>query len=181
MSRFRDAFGYPFVLMLGDNIYEGPATAEDYRLKFEAPDHDLSRHQGVKFFAVLGNHDDPRQVWYAPFNMNGERYYTFVPPEDLARSRASWKIRFLQRGGTVDRAHLQRGLPFHAGQSTETTFISSDLERHAHTVTHAQATESQRTPETTAPSTSELSGSLRLLCGLLFPVLPVSTGRVGLR
>ena len=41
MSRFRDAFGYPFVLMLRDNIYDGPATAEDYRLKFEAPYHDL--------------------------------------------------------------------------------------------------------------------------------------------
>jgi predicted phosphodiesterase len=92
MARFHDAFGYPFVLMLGDNIYEGPATAEDFRLKFEAPYQDLL-DKGVKFFAVLGNHDDPRQVLYAPFNMNGERYYTFVPPEDLL-TRATTRVEF---------------------------------------------------------------------------------------
>ena len=47
--------------------------------------------EGVKFYAVLGNHDDPREVDYPLFNMDGERYYTFTPPEDLfARSpRAS--------------------------------------------------------------------------------------------
>ena len=56
--------------MLGDNIYEGPATAEDYRLKFEEPYHELL-DQGVKFFAVLGNHDDPRQVSYAAVQHEG--------------------------------------------------------------------------------------------------------------
>ena len=124
MVRFRETFKYAFVLMLGDNIYEGPATPEDYRLKFEAPYHALLR-DGVRFFAVLGNHDDPRQIHYPPFNMKGERYYSFAPPEDpltrvttpveffaldstsldgvqiqwlnerLEASRAGWKIVFL--------------------------------------------------------------------------------------
>jgi 3',5'-cyclic AMP phosphodiesterase CpdA len=31
----------------------------------------------VPFYAALGNHDDPTQRYYKPFNMNGERYYTF--------------------------------------------------------------------------------------------------------
>jgi predicted phosphodiesterase len=81
MSRFRAQFKYNFVVMLGDNIYEGPASPDDYRLKFEEP-YDALLDAGVKFFAVLGNHDDPRQVSYAPFHMNGQRYYSFAPPED---------------------------------------------------------------------------------------------------
>ena len=32
---------------------------------------------GVKFYASLGNHDDPTQRFYQKFNMDGERYYTF--------------------------------------------------------------------------------------------------------
>ena len=31
MARYRERFPFEFVLMLGDNIYEGPATADDYR------------------------------------------------------------------------------------------------------------------------------------------------------
>src|SRR4029453_12463384 len=37
MEAYRQRFDYKFVLMAGDNIYEGPATDEDYRLKFEEP------------------------------------------------------------------------------------------------------------------------------------------------
>ena len=33
----------------------------------------------MKFYAALGNHDDPNQRFYKPFNMNGERYYSFKP------------------------------------------------------------------------------------------------------
>jgi predicted phosphodiesterase len=124
MERFRERFKYTFVVMLGDNIYEGPATADDYRRKFEEPYAALLRDD-VEFYAVLGNHDDPRQISYAPFNMDGQRYYSFVPPEDpltrlatrvelfgldstnldrvqlawlderLGRSNATWKIVFL--------------------------------------------------------------------------------------
>jgi predicted phosphodiesterase len=105
MARFRDAFSFPFVLMLGDNIYEGPATAEDYRLKFEEPYRALL-DEGVKFFAVLGNHDDPRQVSYAAFNMNGERYYTFVPPEDVLTRVATSVEFFALDSSNLDRVQL---------------------------------------------------------------------------
>jgi 3',5'-cyclic AMP phosphodiesterase CpdA len=33
---------------------------------------------GVRFYAALGNHDSRSQVSYEPFNMGGERYYTFT-------------------------------------------------------------------------------------------------------
>jgi predicted phosphodiesterase len=82
MVEYRAKFPFTFVLMAGDNIYEGPASAEDYRVKFEEPYRALLQ-AGVKFFAVLGNHDDPRQVSYQLFNMEGERYYTFRPPTNL--------------------------------------------------------------------------------------------------
>ena len=55
---------------------------EDYLHKFEEPYADLL-DAGVDFYAALGNHDNPRQVDYAPFNMKGERYYSFAPPEDV--------------------------------------------------------------------------------------------------
>jgi len=88
MVRYREAFPYAFVIMLGDNIYEGPASPDDYRRKFEEPYRELlDRH--VPFYAVLGNHDDPDEINYAPFNMHGERYYTFSPPEDLATKLAT--------------------------------------------------------------------------------------------
>lgn len=79
MVAFRQRFPFASVLMAGDNIYEGPATADDYRTKFEEPYAELLESD-VEFFAVLGNHDDPRQRDYPHFNMGGERYYTFRPP-----------------------------------------------------------------------------------------------------
>jgi len=82
MASYHQRFAFPLVLMAGDNIYEGPATADDYRIKFEEP-YAALLSQGVRFRAVLGNHDDPNQRYYAPFNMGGERYYTFAPPAGL--------------------------------------------------------------------------------------------------
>jgi hypothetical protein len=79
MSSYRRTFPFTFVLMLGDNIYESQATADDYRRKFEEPYRALL-DAGVRFFAVLGNHDDPNERFYPPFNMDGEPYYTFRPP-----------------------------------------------------------------------------------------------------
>jgi 3',5'-cyclic AMP phosphodiesterase CpdA len=32
----------------------------------------------VKFQASIGNHDRPEQVSYKPYNMNGQRYYTYA-------------------------------------------------------------------------------------------------------
>jgi hypothetical protein len=92
MAAYRQRFDYRFVLMAGDNIYEGPAGPEDYRLKFEEP-YKLLLDAGVKFFAVLGNHDDPQQIHYGRFNMDGHRYYTFTPPLDLV-TRLNTRVRF---------------------------------------------------------------------------------------
>ncbi len=124
MVRYRQQFEFPFTIMLGDNLYEGTATPDDYRAKFEEPYKTLI-DDGVSFYAVLGNHDDPRQIHYERFNMNGRRYYSFTPPGNvlagittsveffaidstyldreqlawldkrLARSTADWKICFL--------------------------------------------------------------------------------------
>jgi hypothetical protein len=98
MVRFRERFKFTFVLMVGDNIYEGPASPEDYRRKFEEP-YQVLLQDDVKFFAVLGNHDDPRQVSYAPFNMKGQRYYSFVPPEDPL-TRLTTRVEFFALDST---------------------------------------------------------------------------------
>lgn len=77
MLAFREVFNYGFVVMLGDNVYDG-GTPEDYRLKFELP-YKVLLNDGVEFYAAIGNHDDPNQPSYAPFHMGGQRYYTFEP------------------------------------------------------------------------------------------------------
>ena len=111
MQRFHESFPFDFVIMLGDNIYGSQGTP-DLKRKFEDPYKGLL-DGGVKFYASLGNHDDPNQRFYKPFNMGGQRYYTFrngpaqffvmdstyMDPEQLswlqrqlAESRATWKI-----------------------------------------------------------------------------------------
>ena len=102
MVAYRQRFDYKFVLMAGDNIYEGPATEEDYRLKFEEPYKPLL-DAGVKFYAALGNHDDTNQIYYKPFNMDGQRYYTFVPPVDPI-TRWDTRVRFF----ALDSTYLDR-------------------------------------------------------------------------
>jgi hypothetical protein len=82
MALFHQRFKFPFTIMLGDNLYEGVATAEDYRRKFEEPYRALL-DAGVDFYAALGNHDDPRQIHYGPFHMKNRRYYSFAPPGTL--------------------------------------------------------------------------------------------------
>jgi predicted phosphodiesterase len=67
-------FAYTFTIMLGDNMYGGEQE-QDFVRKFERP-YAPMLSAGVKFYAALGNHDDPNQRFYAPFNMGGERYYT---------------------------------------------------------------------------------------------------------
>ena len=62
--------------MLGDNMY-GAERPQDFVQKFEKPYKPLL-DAGVKFYASLGNHDDPNQRFYKPFNMDGERYYTYT-------------------------------------------------------------------------------------------------------
>ncbi len=57
MEGYRAAVKYDFVIMLGDNIYGGHGP-EDFTRKFELPYKPLL-DAGVKFYASLGNHDDP--------------------------------------------------------------------------------------------------------------------------
>jgi 3',5'-cyclic AMP phosphodiesterase CpdA len=67
---------FDFVIMLGDNVY-GSHAPKDFARKFEEPYKPLL-DAGVKFYASLGNHDDPKiETEYKPFNMGGERYYAF--------------------------------------------------------------------------------------------------------
>lgn len=107
----RTRFPFDFAIMLGDNLY-GSERPIDYVNKFEKPYKSLL-DGGVKFYASLGNHDDPSQRFYQKFNMDGKRYYTFrkkdveffaldstymAPPQitwlrdELKRSDAKWKI-----------------------------------------------------------------------------------------
>ncbi len=126
---------FEFAIMAGDNIY-GSDGARDYTRKFEAPYKTLLS-AGVKFYASLGNHDDPNQRFYKPFNMSGQRYYTFKPSllagvrffaldsnymdekqlqwleKELAASGSDWKIAFFHHplyssGGTHGSADLLR-------------------------------------------------------------------------
>ena len=121
LTRWHDRFDFDLVLLLGDNIY-GTGTAEDYRTKFEVP-YSTLLDRGVTFRATPGNHDPDNITSYAPFNMNGQRYYAFDraegPPwarqrvvfvaldtvrmdraelawlEEQLRSEADWTIAFL--------------------------------------------------------------------------------------
>jgi 3',5'-cyclic AMP phosphodiesterase CpdA len=83
LNAYRAKFPFPFVVMMGDNLYGGDAP-RDYQKEFEVPYKPLL-DAGVKFYASLGNHDNPNQRLYKPFNMNGERYYTFKPANSSVR------------------------------------------------------------------------------------------------
>jgi hypothetical protein len=115
LAASRATFPFELTLMLGDNMYGGERP-DDFVEKFERPYKPLL-DAGVKFYAALGNHDDPNQRFYKPFNMNGERYYSFKAPrgsvrffaldsnyvdktqlawleKDLSASDSEWKICF---------------------------------------------------------------------------------------
>jgi len=136
LNTYRSKFQFPIVLMMGDNLYSGD-DAKDYQKAFEAPYKPLL-DAGVKFYASLGNHDNPNERLYKAFNMNGERYYTFKPTgssvrffaldsnyvddkqlawldKELAASGSDWKIMFFHHplyssGETHGSADQQRGL-----------------------------------------------------------------------
>ena len=76
MASVRAAFPFDLVIMLGDNMY-GSQRPADYIKKFEQPYAALLT-AGVKFQASLGNHDRPEQINYKLYNMNGQRYYSYV-------------------------------------------------------------------------------------------------------
>lgn len=79
MAVWRERFDFAFVLMLGDNIY-ADGTPDDYVARFERPYQPLL-DAGVTFYAANGNHDPVNILTYAPFNMNGHRYYAFTKQE----------------------------------------------------------------------------------------------------
>jgi len=81
MAVYHEQFPFEFAIMLGDNLY-GSERSSDYQRKFERPYKPLL-DAGVKFYAALGNHDEPNQRFYEPFNMNGERYYSFKAPGSI--------------------------------------------------------------------------------------------------
>jgi predicted phosphodiesterase len=72
---YREKFPFTFVIMMGDNLY-GSERPQDFVTKFEAP-YKILLDAKVAFYATLGNHDDPNQRFYTPFNMAGKRYYSF--------------------------------------------------------------------------------------------------------
>ena len=77
----RQAFPFEFVVMVGDNLY-GTDSPGAFDRKFAIP-YKPVLDAGVKFYAALGNHDSPNQRLYKPFNMNGQRFYTFKPKDGV--------------------------------------------------------------------------------------------------
>jgi hypothetical protein len=115
LAKSRAVFPFDFVIMMGDNLY-GSERPQDYIRKFELPYKPLLEGK-VQFYASLGNHDDPNQIYYRAFNMDGKRYYTFKKgnpgvrffaldsnymsrdqvewlEKELANSDSAWKIAF---------------------------------------------------------------------------------------
>jgi hypothetical protein len=71
LTYFTTARRFPFVLMLGDNLYH-----DDYEGEFLEPYKPLLE-RGVKFYATLGNHDRDSQQHFRPFNMGDTDHYSF--------------------------------------------------------------------------------------------------------
>jgi hypothetical protein len=133
LAKWRTRYPFEFVLMTGDNLY-GSERARDYERKFAAP-YKALLDGGVKFYASLGNHDDDGQTQYKPFNMGGQKYYSFKPQngarffaidsnyidkkqiewldKELEASGSDWKIVFFHHplyssGATHGSADAQR-------------------------------------------------------------------------
>jgi predicted phosphodiesterase len=102
--RWYAEFPFTFAIMLGDNIY-GQERPQDFARKFERPYKPLL-DAGVKFYAALGNHDDPNQRYYEPFHMDGKRFYAFsrgavrffaLDSNYMDRNQLEWLERELER------------------------------------------------------------------------------------
>ena len=107
MIRDRQKFPFEFVIALGDNLYGG-SNPSDYEKKFERP-YKLLLDAGVNFYAVLGNHDSPNERFYKPFNMNGQKYYTYkksnvrffaLDSNYMNTQQLSWLEKELQNSGS---------------------------------------------------------------------------------
>jgi calcineurin-like phosphoesterase family protein len=71
LTYFTTARRFPFVIMLGDNLYD-----DDYTNEFLVPYKPLL-DRGVKFYAALGNHDRDLEIHFKPFNMGDKDRYAF--------------------------------------------------------------------------------------------------------
>src|SRR6266446_6938842 len=109
MNTERQQFPFDFVIMLGDNIYGG-SSPKDFEKKFEYPYKTLL-DSSVKFYASLGNHDNPNERFYKLFNMNGANYYTFkkgnvrffaLDSNYMDAKQLAWLQKELQDSGTGD-------------------------------------------------------------------------------
>jgi hypothetical protein len=99
--------------MMGDNLY-GSETPADYKKKFQDVYQRLLDDK-VKFYASLGNHDQPNERFYEYFNMDGKEYYRFTKgntafyalnsnymdkkqlkwlEDELIKDTSEWKIAF---------------------------------------------------------------------------------------
>jgi 3',5'-cyclic AMP phosphodiesterase CpdA len=76
MLKYHARFPFDRVIMLGDNIYGGQGPKALDR-KFTQP-YKALLDAGVRFYAALGNHDSQNNRNFAPFNMDGHRYYTYA-------------------------------------------------------------------------------------------------------
>ena len=65
LAEYHKVVPFKIVFMLGDNLYGGEPP-KDYEKKFERP-YKALLDRGVKFYASLGNHDDPSQRLYKGF------------------------------------------------------------------------------------------------------------------
>ena len=113
MKQYRAAYPFEFVLMMGDNLY-GSETPADYKKKFQDVYQPLLDDK-VKFYASLGNHDQPNERFYEYFNMDGKEYYRFTKgnaafyalnsnymdkkqlkwlEDELIKDTSDWKIAF---------------------------------------------------------------------------------------
>jgi predicted phosphodiesterase len=107
MIRARQKFPFEFVITLGDDLYGG-SDPSDFESKFERP-YKLLLDAGVNFYAVLGNHDSPNERFYKPFNMNGQKYYTYkkgnvrffaIDSNYMDKQQISWLEKELQNSGS---------------------------------------------------------------------------------
>jgi predicted phosphodiesterase len=108
LIKARQKFPFEFVITMGDNLQSGGSNPSNIENKFEQPYKPLI-DVGVNFYAVLGNHDSPNLRFYKPFNMNGQKYYTYkknnvrffaLDSNYMDKQQFSWFEKELQNSGS---------------------------------------------------------------------------------